>query len=693
MRVTSSMYYNNLFGNSNNKLSKELFDVNRQIASGLKIQYAKDDVGVFVETMRLDNEVTALAQVKKSVESGYKFSDQSDVTLNEFTDSVQRMRTLFVQATNGTNDEISLNAITAELRGIEKNLIGLANTSINGQYLFSGSAVDTKPISDDGTYNGNDISMNAFLGSNNQQQYNITGAELFLGEEVLNKRQITTNVTNNNLLANYPLLQASSEDAASALTPSSTIRQLMGDTDNVVDSVDKHYFYIRGTASDGTSFKNKIAMNDTQSVQELLSNIGNLYGNTANLKVVNVSMNDSGQIVVEDKQKGSSKLDFHMVGAVDFSGGAAANVSDIDDLDVGQSNFAELINPTLPLPTNPNLFVKEFVKSGFKSATGAATNIEGLVYDRTTFSQNGSKLSSNIAQVVKEDNSFATNSTKLSEVFSGTLDTKVLKLEGLQVDGITPYDVDINLLDAGSTFSYGGNTYDIFDVGGNSVAANDVSYKQLMDIVNMAVTGELPATGVNTPTEFHNQTKAATLLGDTFLSYDGKIQFGEKDAAYTQATLSIYDSSSDIFSVGVGSSVGSSATFNANNALTITDPKTDFFKSIDQVITAVEEYKNSPDASSGSPRNVGMQNSLEIIDDLMGHVTRAHTSVGAQSNTLSTALERTQILEISTMSLRSSTVDTDLAEASLRLTQLTLNYEAMLSTVGRVSKLSLVNYL
>jgi len=34
-----------------------------------------------------------------------------------------------------------------------------------------------------------------------------------------------------------------------------------------------------------------------------------------------------------------------------------------------------------------------------------------------------------------------------------------------------------------------------------------------------------------------------------------------------------------------------------------------------------------------------------------------------------------------------------LAEASLKLTQLSLNYEAMLSTVGKVSKLSLVNYL
>jgi len=82
-----------------------------------------------------------------------------------------------------------------------------------------------------------------------------------------------------------------------------------------------------------------------------------------------------------------------------------------------------------------------------------------------------------------------------------------------------------------------------------------------------------------------------------------------------------------------------------------------------------------------------------MMDDLQDHVTRSHAQVGANSNTLTASLERTSLLEISTMTLRSSVIDTDLAEASLELTQLSLNYEAMLSTVGKISKLSLVNYL
>ena len=133
--------------------------------------------------------------------------------------------------------------------------------------------------------------------------------------------------------------------------------------------------------------------------------------------------------------------------------------------------------------------------------------------------------------------------------------------------------------------------------------------------------------------------------------------------------------------------------FNANDSLSVRDPKTDFFKTIDNMIIAVEDHKNYPDSDSGRKRNIGTENAISTMDDLQDHLFRSHSIIGAQANTINIAKERTELLEISTKTLRSSVIDTDLAEASLKLTQLNLNYQAMLSTVGKVSKLSLVNYL
>ena len=714
MRITSSMYYEGLYGTNNSKLSEKLYDVNKQIASGLKIQYAKDDVRTFSETMRLDNELATLSQIKKSTESGYKVSNQTDVVLNEFGTTIDQMRNLLVRAANDSHSDTSLDAIAKELRAMEEHLKNLSNTSINGQYLFSGTAVDIKPISDDGTYKGNDGSLNSFLGSNVQQQYNLSGAELFLGEESLVKREITSNVINQNLISQYEELQGPLDaDAPLALSSENTIRDMMGDTDSTSTTANDHYFYLRGTKSDGTSFNEKIQMTDSNKISDLLEKIGEAYGNTPRLDIVNVSMNDNGQIIVQDKVAGSSKLDFHMVGAVDFSGTGLADVTNINDLDAGEIDFDAIINPVV----TPQLFVKEFVKSGLTSANTVtnpvATNIEGLVYDRTEFSKDGSTLSSNTPQILKkyntstdphtllEKNAFATPSTKISDVADAkteilpstdpktyTLNPTQFILSGTNTSGVA-FDVQIDL-DADSTFSLDGGVtnYDIFDMSNPrvAVAADKMTYQQLMDVVNMVVTDNIPT--LNTSADYDAKSASSRFQGDTFLSYDGKIQFKEVGTSSTEASIALYDANSGNFAADA-----SVMSFNSNNALTIVDAKTDFFKEIDEMITAVEDYKKYPDSSGGSVRNVGVQNAIAKMDVLQDHVIRSHSMVGAQSNALTLSNERTQLLEISTMTLRSSVIDTDLAEASLSLTQLSINYESMLSTIGKVSKLNLVNYL
>ena len=589
MRVTSSMYYKSLYSQNNSQLNTKLFDVNKQIASGLKIQYAKDDISTFTETMRLDNEITTLEQIKQSTQSAYKISNQTDYVLNEFETNMNRMRTLLLQAANGTNSDTSLDAIADELRGIEKGLVGLANTSINGQYLFSGSAVDIKPISDDGTYNGNDVSMNAFVGSRNQQEFNITGAELFLGEEIIVRREVTTNVAG--------VLNAPADPLVTVPDINTTMEEFMGD----IGAPNDHYFYLRGTASDGSAIKEKIQMTDANTMDDLLTQIGYRFGNTAGIDVVNVKLNDFGQIVIEDKMKGSSKIDFHLVGATDFSGGGAANVNDINLLDATGSTDYAVVTAT------PGIYIKEFVKSPITSAVTGGTINDSILYDRTQFSQDGPKLSSNAPQILKEDNSFAKDSTKLHEVFTGItynadgtyasgLDTKILKLEGTNTSGVA-YDVSINLLDAGSTFTdnVSGLTYDIFNIDTTRVAtpAADVTYKQLMDVVNMTVTGNLPL--ANTDVEYDNAIEASNFNGGTYLTHDGKINFEDVVNMNTSASIAIYDPLSDDFST----TVGALATFNTNNALTVRDPKTDFFKTIREMVLAVENHKTYPDSSSG----------------------------------------------------------------------------------------------
>lgn len=639
MRATLSGYYRNLqFDQS--KVAKELFDVTKQISSGQKIQYAYEDTSTFIDTVRLDNEVTTLSQAKQNATRANQVSSNTDITMNGMVEVFESMKVKLIQAANGTNSPESLNAIALDLRGLEENMIQLANTSIDGKYLFSGSEIKTKPIDSNGLYQGNDTDLKAFVGSGVEQKYNISGADLFLGDENDTQRKITTNIAIRNTSTN------------AVIKASDSIEDMMG------AGTSPYSFYVRGTDSAGTSFKEKIDIDDTTPVSSLLSKIENLFGAGS----VNVSLNGSGNIVIEDKLKGSSKIDFHIVGSSDTS------ITNIDAL------------PGAGV-------VKEFIKSGLTSSDGVNFD-EAKIYDRTRFSKSGPVLTSNVSHVLNSDNSFVSNGTKLVDASAqNSLNGVIFNYSGVDVSG-ADFTATINLQDGGSSFTIDGNTYNIFNAGSPAVPtpANEVTYKQLTDVINMVVTGNLPI--ADTEVAYTNALKASVLDGTTSLNYKGQIVFKDLINTLTPAEISLYDSNTNDFTAAA-----SALTFNTNNALTIRDPKTDFFQQINAAITAVELGRLQADGTALDPRNGGIQNALQAIDDLASHAYNQHSVAGAQSKNLEMSSNRIDLLLVSTKSLRSEAIDTDMAEAALKLQQLQMNYQAMLSTVSRISQLSLVNYL
>ena len=634
MRVTQSMYYKTMNSNSNN-VTKGLFDVNKQISSGQKIQYAYEGSETFINTLRLDDEVATHTQVKNSASSAFKFSTQTDTVLGDFTKTLDSFKTKLISAANvGANSDNSLDAIAKELRSMKNHLINLSNTSVNGSFLFSGSATDTKPISQDGSYNGNDADLKAFFGADANQKYNISGSQLFLGEESRINRTITTNIA----LKDSRTGQIANED------------NTLGD---ITNNSNDQTFYLRGRNSDGSSIKERFTLNSTASIKNLLQSVENSFLPNS----VNVSLDQGGNIVIEDKRSGSSKLDFQLV----------AGESIEDDID----NLVPSI---------------EFNKSALTS-NSSVTGSESAIYDRVFFSKDGATLSSNVSQTLNSDNSFAVDSTKLSEVFSSL--SSSLDIEGKRLDGST-FNINVTL---GSPASVSGDyNYNINNGDGVDTNGADVTYRQFLDVINVAINNQDPSTAPVVPpaqNSYQSAIQESNKFSEVELSADGKISFRDLNNNPTLADISIADSNSDDFS----NTNGAIATFQTNNALTIRDPKTDFFARIEEAIVAVESHNAYPDGNDDNARNGGIQNAIQIIDDVSEHVFRTQSQTGAQSNAIDSQIQRTDTLIVTTQTLRSEIVDTDIADSVLRLNQLSLNYQAMMSTISRVSQLSLVNYL
>ncbi len=649
MRITNQLLYSN-FDRDYQRSSNELNKLNTQIASDSKIENSYDNSSIYIDDSRLEYEKTTLGQVKQSSQSAQEFANNTDSTLSQFTDDLLKFKTKLIQAANGTNSTTSLNAIADDLEATKNNLVNLANTSINGQFLFSGTAVGTKPIDSNGDYQGNGKEMKATTGAESSLAYNIDGESLFRGSDDDYKKMLSTNTK-----------LYSDKDDKTILTGSDTIKDLMQNNGTKdTSNSDTAYFYIQGKNGDGTTFKNKIAINTSDSINTLLDKIQDSYSPSDS---VSATLNKYGQIEITDKTSGQKSLDFSMIGAVDGNAGT----DDVDDL-------------------NSDTNIVSFVDSGYTPSPDA-TN-EDVSFDRNYFAVNGNTLTSNISQIDKTTNTYATSKTKLVNGSGlSSLDGKTLDLRLNDIKGDAQNNVEINFSSSGSTFSVNGTKYNIYDADGNVTKADDMTYKQLNDVVSMVVSDNLPAT--NDKEGYDQAVENAKSSVDVSLDYKGRMQIKDKLNASTKIKFSMYDSSSDDFS----SNTGNSLSFMSNDAITVDGPSVDFFKDLDNMIQAVRDGKYSMDSSGSDKRNLGIENSIRRINHLSDHVEKEHTKIGALSNALDASSQRSDLLSVQVQTLQSQVADVDIGEALAKYNQVSVSYQAMLSTIAKINSMSLLNYM
>ncbi len=644
MRITNQLIYNN-FNTDYSRDSNLMHKLTSQISSGHKIQNSFDNTSVYIDSSRLEYEKTSLTQIKNSSQSAQTFANNSDTILNEFTNSLIKFKTKLIQAANGTHNTTSLNAIADNLEAIKSNLMDLSNSSINGKFLFSGTAFSTKPIDSNGNYRGNAQEIKATTGAQSSLPYNIDGESLFLGSDNDYKKILSTNVK-----------MYSDDKHQNILKSSDKIENLMKFNGGGTSASTDAYFYIQAKNSDGSSFKKKIDINVNDTVQTLLNKIKSSFTPSSD---VNATLNNYGQIEITDEINGNKSLDFSMVGSYD-------DASSVDNL------------------TNP----VSFVNSGYIQSAGTS---EAVSFDRNYFSVNGNKLSSNVSQIDKKTNDFATASTKLVDAAGvSSLYEKTLNLKYDDINGISK-TATINLKSTtkgGSKFTINGKSYNIYGVNTNPSDANNMTYQQLNDVVGMIISDNLPAT--NDKAGYDNAVANSKNSINVSLDNKGEMQIQDKSNPSTKIKFSMYDSKSGDFNPPA---TGNSLSFVSNNAIAVDKPSIDFFKDMDQMISAVREGKFSMDSTSGDKRNIGMENSIKRVSHLLDHVLKLHSKIGSFSNALNSTYQRSDILSLQVTTLQSQVSDVDMGAALAKYNQISVGFQALLSTIAKVNSISLLKYI
>lgn len=124
-----------------------------QINTGKKISRPSEDPVVAMKGIGYRTQVTEIEQYRRNASEAWNWMDHADDALDKATKVMQRMEELAVQAANGTYSQDERVSIQKEVEEMREQLVELANTSVNGKYIFNGTNTDQKPIDSDGKGN------------------------------------------------------------------------------------------------------------------------------------------------------------------------------------------------------------------------------------------------------------------------------------------------------------------------------------------------------------------------------------------------------------------------------------------------------------------------------------------------------------------------------------------------------------
>ena len=136
-----------------NNVQNSLTTTYQRLSSGMRINSAKDDAAGLQIADRLTTQINGLNQGNRNTNDGIALAQTVEGALDETSSMLQKIRTLAVQAANGTNTDADRKAINAEANSLMAEITRIAQqTKFGGASVLDGA--DSKSIYGKAAQNG-----------------------------------------------------------------------------------------------------------------------------------------------------------------------------------------------------------------------------------------------------------------------------------------------------------------------------------------------------------------------------------------------------------------------------------------------------------------------------------------------------------------------------------------------------------
>lgn len=134
MRVNPDMYSVVLSGlQTNSQLESQAL---QQVASGQKLNALSDDPAGAASLVTLRTQSSSNTQYLQNISTLTGSLNVADSALSSVVEALTSAQTLGVEGADSTLNASNRQALAQQVQGVQQQVLGLANTTYNGQYLF-----------------------------------------------------------------------------------------------------------------------------------------------------------------------------------------------------------------------------------------------------------------------------------------------------------------------------------------------------------------------------------------------------------------------------------------------------------------------------------------------------------------------------------------------------------------------------
>ena len=164
------------FLNGLNLIQRRSERAQTQLTTGLKINAVEDDPNNIALLLQTRSELNRSQQISSNLTQVKAEVDTGEASLSSAVTLLQRAQTLATQGQSGILSADSRQQLAGEVDGVLQQLVGIANTSAGGRFLFAGDTDQTTPYTLDLTQAA---PLSAYQGSASTRQIEHPDGTLF----------------------------------------------------------------------------------------------------------------------------------------------------------------------------------------------------------------------------------------------------------------------------------------------------------------------------------------------------------------------------------------------------------------------------------------------------------------------------------------------------------------------------------